>query len=107
VVVTLLLTGTGVSMYFAVQASVSARQAQAALQEAQVTREREQQTALRFIRFVKKNPASIKLPSELLLARFLEENRDLSETDVIDAFMPAAEAGINAPPSFAPSMFGD
>jgi serine/threonine-protein kinase len=102
----LLLTGTAISSYFGLQADAAAHQAQTALHEAQLAREREQTTARRFVRFMKQHPALIQLSPEQLLAEFLKQNSDLSERDVIDAFVPAPEAGVSVD-TVVPNMFGD
>jgi hypothetical protein len=108
-----MLAATGVASYFAVRADASARAARAALLEKEAATRRERDTALRFVKFLRRHADLAKLPPEELVARFLEENEDLAPKDLNDAFAPA-----EAPPGSdvqggageavsAPNLFGN
>jgi hypothetical protein len=105
-----LLIGASAAAYFAVQADASARQARQALEEQTRAEQRARDTALRFVKWLKKNPELIRLPSEELAARFLESNDDVSPTQLRDAFESMArapEAGAAPAAAVTPGMFGD
>jgi serine/threonine protein kinase len=87
-----LLAGTLIASYFAIQAEAAARAATTALQEKEASTRRERETALRFVRFIKQNPDLIKLSSKELVARFLATNDDLSVQDVRGAFTSTSQA---------------
>jgi hypothetical protein len=117
-----LLAGSGTSLYFGWQASVSAREARAALVEKEAADRRNRQLLQRVFRFLRKHPELLKRPGREIADRFLEENPDVPRQDLYDAvsdipvsdwqpdgktFAQPPGAGQSTAGSFAPNMFGD
>jgi serine/threonine-protein kinase len=106
VLVFALLTG-----YFAIQANRSNQRAlRAMLEKVDLLRvkedaiQKQRETALRFVKFIRQDPALARLPADQLVKLFLRRNPDLSPRDLDDAL-------VSTPPSavgFAtPNMIGN
>ncbi len=102
----ILLAAAIVASYFAVQANHSAGDAKAALQAKQQADGRARDTALRLVKWLKRNPELLRKPSKELVENFLEANPDLTIEDVSHAFADGADAG-GAASTFSPGLFGD
>lgn len=103
-----LVAGTIVSTWQAVEARQSERKAQAAIEAMEKAKQRERETARRLVMFIKQNPAMIRERSTVIVAAFLASNADLTPDDVRDAFLTtASEAGTQSAGTMAPMMFGD
>jgi len=102
-----LVFGAGAVTWFAVEARASAAEAQAALRERDEAAKRERETARRFVLFIKKYPDVARLPTEVIVHRFLVSSPDLTEQDLRAAFASPAEAGTSSAATRNPSMFGD
>jgi serine/threonine protein kinase len=61
-------------------------QKEEAFDQLRAASQRERETALRFVRFLRRNPDAIKFPSEKLVANFLASHTDLDRNDLQDAF---------------------
>jgi serine/threonine protein kinase len=103
----ILLMGTLISSYFAIQADAATRAAKLALHEKEASDQRARETALRLVTFLKRNPDVVKLPSKEIVARFLATNTDLSLNDVKDAFDQAQAGERGSDRSYDGPMFGD
>jgi serine/threonine protein kinase len=106
-IVASLLLGIVVSASYAIKANESARQARAALREKEEAVHRERNVAYRFLRYLKATPRLLSLPNDTVVARFLDENRDISRTELRDAFAKAPPSGGDIPTTALPNMIGD
>lgn len=95
-VVLLLVAGIAVSSYFAIQAKASAQQAKRASAEREAEIQKHRQILIRMVEWMGKNAAIIaELGPDAIADQFLEDNTDLTETELRSAL------------SIAPNMFGD
>jgi serine/threonine protein kinase len=98
-----LVGSTGVGWALAIRAEAAAAETRAALKEKDEAGQRERMVTTRLIRFMKKNPEYVKLPSNELMARFLEANDDVSIAD----FDVAQARGTEAASTAAQTLLGD